>query len=503
LSIYTRPVLYPKQEAAIFCKERFAAVEASTKSGKTVGCIAWIVEKAFQYHHGQNAWWVAPVYPQADIAYRRIKNFLTPGSFTSFASPFPRIELVSGGTIWIKSADNPDSLFGEDVFDVVLDEASRAKPETWPAIRSTLSATLGNARLIGNVKGRKNFFYSLARLAERGELPGWHYAKITYHDAIDAGVLDPEDIADARRTMPEMAFQELYEAVAADDTANPFGGEHIKACVRSGLSSSPIVAWGIDLAKKQDYLVLIGLDHSGAVAGFHRWRGVPWRDSIRRIHSIVGEDTPALVDSTGVGDPVLEELQVEHGNFVGYMFSTVSKQRLMEGLSVSIQGHEVGFPEGPIRQELDSFEYHTTPAGRTLYSAPDGHPDDCVCALALARQSWTETQPGANISAWIRDEAEKEKTKNRIETEQDSYLDSIPFRYRSPPPDSSLDNELTQLYQDTLSSLSEPEAKLCRHCGQPVESPSRISDGQFIWHMECVVGGMTRELEGRIPASRV
>ncbi len=408
-----------------------------------------------------------------------------------------------GGTIWIKSADNPDSLFGEDVYDVVLDEASRSKPETWPAIRSTLSATRGNARLIGNVKGRKNFFYNLARLAERGELPGWHYAKITYQDAIEAGVLDPADIEDARRTMPEMIFRELYEAVASDDTANPFGNEHIRQCVVKSLSSSPVVSWGIDLAKKEDYLVLIGLDSFGCVSGFHRWRGVPWRDSIRRIHSIIGEDTPALVDSTGVGDPVLEELQVEHGNFTGYMFSTISKQKLMEGLAVSIQSHEIHFPDGPIRQELDSFEYHTTPAGRTLYSAPEGHPDDCVCALALARQSWTETQPGANITAWIRDETERSKTKTKEESlaSLSPAYDSFSATRRGAIPPVDLDNELTELYKNTLSGLSEPDAKLCRRCGQEVTDSSRISDGQFVWHMDCVIGAVTRELQTRTEMS--
>lgn len=448
-----------------------------------MGSIAWIIEKAFQYKTGQNAWWVAPVYPQADIAYRRIKNSLTPGSFTALASPFPRIELVSGGMIWIKSADNPDSLYGEDVYDVVLDEASRAKPETWPAIVSTLTATKGNCRLIGNVKGRKNFFYSLARLAEKGELPGWHYAKITYHDAIDAGVLEAEVIEDARRTISEREFQELYEATAADDTGNPFGVDHIAACVREK-STRPVSAWGVDLAKKEDYLVLIGLDDLGCVSAFHRWRGIPWRDSIRRIHNIIGEDIPALVDSTGVGDPVLEELQHEHGNFTGYVFSITSKQKLMEGLAVSIQGHEIGFPDGPIRIELDSFEYSITPAGRVIYSAPQNHNDDCVCALALARQSWSETQPGANLTAWMRDETKR--AKEQLQSDQPSH-DQSPVRrpvFQAPDP-STLTNELTALYEETLNALTEPARRLCARCGNEVAGNQRVTDGEFVWHMAC------------------
>lgn len=432
-----------------------------------------------------NAWWVAPVYPQADIAYRRIKNSLTMGSFTAFASPFPRIELISGGIIWIKSADNPDSLFGEDVYDIVLDEASRAKPETWPAIVSVLTATKGNCRLIGNVKGRKNFFYNLARLAEKHELPNWHYAKITYQDAVAAGVLDQEIIDDARRTISERDFQELYEATAADDTGNPFGSDHIQACIQN-LSNDPIVAWGVDLAKKQDYLVVIGLTANGRVGAFHRWRDLPWRSSIRKIHAIVGEDIPALIDSTGIGDPILEELQVDHNNFSGYMFSLASKQKLMEGLAVSIQGHEIGYPLGPIVSELDSFEYNTTPAGRTIYAAAQGHNDDCVCALALARQVWTETQPGQNLTNWMSNEVERGKTETqKIQSDPYPSLNQINPKF-GPSRIEIIDNELTEIYQNLLQSLSNPNAVLCFHCGKSISDPSRISDGELVWHTSCM-----------------
>jgi hypothetical protein len=36
---YDRPKLYPKQEAAIFDPRRMSIIEASTKSGKTAGCV--------------------------------------------------------------------------------------------------------------------------------------------------------------------------------------------------------------------------------------------------------------------------------------------------------------------------------------------------------------------------------------------------------------------------------------------------------------------------------
>jgi len=47
-------------------------------------------------------------------------------------------------------------LYGEDVYGAVIDEASRMKEDAWTAIQSTLTATRGPVRIIGNVKGEKN-----------------------------------------------------------------------------------------------------------------------------------------------------------------------------------------------------------------------------------------------------------------------------------------------------------------------------------------------------------
>lgn len=486
--VYTRPYLYPKQEAAIFTDKRWALVEASTKSGKTVASIARLLEWGFLGSSGQNYWWVAPVSDQARIAFSRVKQNLTLGSFTSRESPTPSITLANGAILAFKSADNPDSLFGEDVYGVVIDEASRARPEAWHAIRSTLTATRGPAVLIGNVKGRKNWFYHFCRRAESGQEPNAQFSRIGWQDAVEAGVLDLEEIEDARRNLPEIVFRELYEAVAADDAGNPFGLEHIQACI-GRLSKKPAVAFGIDLAKKQDWFVVIGLDSDGAVCVFERWQQIPWRDSIRRVHSIVGEDTPALVDSTGVGDPVLEELQAEHGNFVGYHFSSMSKQKLMEGLAVAIQSHEIRFPDGPIRNELENFEYVYTPSG-FRYAAAEGYFDDCVCSLALAREQFATQAPAASLMTFFGNEYRRQQAVALAELEDDDStrgedgFASLSSPRPQKPSSSSLNNELTELYNSTLATYN-PEAARCRRCGNELDPRERVTDGQFSWHSAC------------------
>ena len=396
---YRRPNLYRKQLSAIFCPERYGIIEGSTKCGKTVACIAWIIEQALAGHRGQAFWWVSPVYPQARIAFRRMKRGLPHYLFQANESEMT-ITMLNGAIVSFRSAEKPDNLYGEDVYAAVLDEATRMREEAWHAIRSTLTATRGPVRIIGNVKGRRNWAYQLARLAEGGE-PLWAYSKLTADDAIAAGVVAQTEIEQARRQMPEDIFRELYYAEPADDSGNPFGLEYIARCTLDTDQAwttwdgdgEPAV-WGWDLAKSVDWTVGIGLDEHGTVCRLRRFQR-PWMETIDTVRRETSNVT-ALVDSTGVGDPVLEALQKPWNdgeetyrgrNFEGMKFSSSSKQQLFEGLAVAIQQGAIRFPPGAITSELSQFEFLYTRTG-TRYSAPDGAHDDCVDALALAVSRW-------------------------------------------------------------------------------------------------------------------
>src|SRR5690242_20372118 len=206
------------------------------------------------------------------------------------------IELANGGRIWFKSADHPDSLFAEDVYAVVIDEATRCKDESWYAIRTTLTFTKAPARIIGNVRGRKNWAYRMARKAEAGA-EGFSYAKLTAWDAVEGGILDREEVESAQRDLPDHVFRELYLAEPADDGGNPFGLDAIRACI-APLSTAPITAIGVDLAKSQDWVVVLGLDAQGRTCRLERWQS-DWGQTTRRVADTIGK-LPAYIDSTGV-----------------------------------------------------------------------------------------------------------------------------------------------------------------------------------------------------------
>jgi hypothetical protein len=117
-----------------------------------------------------------------------------------------------------------------------------------------------------------------------------------------------------------------------------------------------------------------------------------WNQTQQRIIQLV-QNTPAFIDSTGVGDPIVEQIQRACSRAQGFKFTSQSKQQLIEGLVLAVQRTEIRFPEDPIGYEMESFEYEYTRTG-VRYSAPSGLHDDCVCSLALALDCKSKNRPG-------------------------------------------------------------------------------------------------------------
>lgn len=406
------PWLASYQEDLIFTDKRFSVIEASTKAGKTIGCLLWLVNKAVtQPTDEQRIYrWVAPVDRQVKVAWNRIKNKILDDFpketqngiklWEKWEDPPRTIEFANKARIEFHTGENPDSLYGEDVWAAVIDEFTRCKSEVWDAVRTTITSTQAPVRFIGNVVGRNNWGYRLAREVENGERSDrWKYGMITAWDAVEEGVLPPEEIIEAKGDMEDWKFAMLYECVPPPSGQNPFGIENIREICRTwdthnGLAEGKPYAWGWDVAEAENFTVGIALNRDGEVCRFHRFQS-PWGVTADRMVQYTGRNKRAYVDATGVGKPLMEMLR-ERGaeNFKGFTFTGKSKQELMTTLGTSIQANrEENRPKIPknsrIQKELESFEFEQTRT-RTRYSAPEGMHDDCVDALALAVKRWKE-----------------------------------------------------------------------------------------------------------------
>lgn len=232
------PRLADYQKAFLNCPQRFSVVEASTKTGKTFSHIFWLFRLAHgldpvwytdAVKPGMNFWWVAPVYSQAKIAFARMKRIIANAPGYKFNNSDLIITTPKQTEIHFKSADNPDNLYGEDVYGAVFDEFTRAKQAAWFALRSTVTFTKAPVKFIGNYTGQSNWGHKLTKKAQSD--PAEYAAfRVTAYDAVKAGILDEKEIEQARQDLPLSVFTALYLAEGVSDDSILFPENVIENC---------------------------------------------------------------------------------------------------------------------------------------------------------------------------------------------------------------------------------------------------------------------------------
>lgn len=117
-----------------------------------------------------------------------------------------QVELANGSRIRLFGADNPDALRGMYLDGVVLDEFADMRPSLWgEIIRPLLTDRKGWAVFIGTPKG-KNVFYDIYTRAETD--PDWMSLTLR---ASETNILNPEELADARKSMTENQYEQEFE----------------------------------------------------------------------------------------------------------------------------------------------------------------------------------------------------------------------------------------------------------------------------------------------------
>jgi phage FluMu gp28-like protein len=365
------PQPHENQQLILDSDARFRVVMCGRRFGKSELSQVEMISSALQ---GMSVAYITPTYNLARTFFDKLTKVIP---FENNKSEL-MIRFPNDGSIQFFTGERLDNLRGRKFHLVVVDEASFIPnlEDGWKnSIRPTLTDYKGKALFLSTPKG-KNYFYSLFM---KGGEPDWQSFKFTTYDN---PYIDKHEVDDARNQLPSAVFEQEYMANAMENAANPFGSNHIQDCIKP-LSPYPVQFYGIDLAKSFDWSVIIGLDEHGDVAYFNRFQK-DWKHTREEILTI-DRSKPVMIDSTGVGDAITEDLQSQFSHMTGFKYTSTSKQQLMENLASAIHKKEIGFPHGIIKEELDVFEYQFTSNG-VRYNAPSGFHDDCVNALALANR---------------------------------------------------------------------------------------------------------------------
>src|SRR3990172_3671438 len=134
---------------------RFKILAAGRRWGKTRLGVNECLDVAAR---GGRAPWVAPTYKMSEVGWRPIRRIGTKIN-AEVRKVDRQIILPGGGEVTVRSADNPDSLRGEGLDFIVLDECAFIVEEAWTEVlRPALSDRQGKAMFISTPKGR-NWFW--------------------------------------------------------------------------------------------------------------------------------------------------------------------------------------------------------------------------------------------------------------------------------------------------------------------------------------------------------
>lgn len=282
-------------------------------------------------------------------------------------------------------AENLDSHRGAGPIDVVFDEYSEMNEQIWiSVIQPILRENKGTATFIFTPKGR-NHSWKLFQQAKNSN-QWWSSIKTV----LDTGVISAEELEEARKSMPSAFYMQEFMCEFLEGAGQFFTG--IDKVIGDGNlipDNERFYQIGCDLGKYNDWTVLTPCDRHTFQLGYPlRFNKLDWSYQKQKIESFTKKYKQhlLLLDSTGLGDPIYDDLHKKQGiNIKPFKFTGVSRESLLKNLAIKIENQQIKLPNDPIMlDELRSMQYDLGKNGKIIIKVPEGIHDDCIMSAALS-----------------------------------------------------------------------------------------------------------------------
>lgn len=187
--------------------KRFRVVSAGARAGKTTAA----AYEAIAYAHLPNKviWCVAPTYDLSEKVFRIIWRVMVEerGYETISKSYRDRFILFKWGTeVRGRSCQNPESLLGEGVDFMIIDEASRLQEVIWNEyLNERLMDKIGYVLMISTPHGTHGIFPKLHKRGKQKHFPDWWSDRIPLYENPK---IRKSEIQRLKRESPKEAFDQ-------------------------------------------------------------------------------------------------------------------------------------------------------------------------------------------------------------------------------------------------------------------------------------------------------
>jgi len=366
----------------------FITVDAGRQSGKT----ALSQQQALYWALTNNkvlVYWVSPTNSQANKVYKQIVDMVA-------ATPMVKnckgsvgdleIAFNNGSTIKFRSAAQEDSLRGETVDYLIIDEAAFIKESVFQEILLPMLNIKGKKCLIISTPKGKNWFFHQYMRGMNGEDSKYKSFKFT---SADNPYSNPEIIKLAKANLPEVLFSQEYLGEFVDSSAI---FENLKelCCLPEMIQPKPGEQYfmGVDIALKDDYTVATIINQNGDVVSYLRFNNVSAPELKRRLIEYINKWRPKkiLIEENNQGLPIIDDLKLQHKitNIMGFKTTASSKPDIINNLINAFSSKKLRVPKDDIyKSELEMFTMTLSPTGQPKFSAPAPFHDDIPMSLAI------------------------------------------------------------------------------------------------------------------------
>ena len=370
-----------KMHDAFFDEARFVTIRSSRRSFKTAGACRWMIEVMLD-NPNSTGLWVDTINKNIDRYYERYFKPIC-GEISTWNYQKKTLTFINGSYIDFGSAESPESMEGFEYDFGFLNEAGIVlkKDSLWDNTLVPMFKYAKKVRTVGTPKG-KNKFHKLCNIQDKD----WKHYNFNVNDC---PFYTAEEIKKIQLQTPQEVWRQEYMAEFLDGAGTVF--RNISACISSRLDEELKIGcsyvMSVDLAKHVDFTVIYIADCNTKQVVFQdRFNKIDWQFQKKRIFGLYQKwgIERCIIDSTGIGDTIFDDLTQAGMNVESFKFTATSKNQLVQNLAVAIDNQAITFYNfRELISELEIFGYEVSSMGTIRYNAPDGYHDDCVMSLAL------------------------------------------------------------------------------------------------------------------------
>jgi phage terminase large subunit-like protein len=414
---YQQKLLNDKSQRVIACMGR--------QTGKTTTIAVKAIHYAYTYENTTTLI-ISPSMRQSMIMFDKIltvihKNPLLRESITRKTRTI--IQLTTGSQI-IALPCSEHLLRGYTANLVIADEAAFI-PESilTEIVFPMLSTTNGTAILLSTPWDKNHFFYK-AFLN-----PQYSTHKI---QSSENPLIPQAFLSEMQQNMTAEAYKREYLAEFTEAAASYFPQELIRKCIEHAqrLSLEPYTTLeqqilkgeyfaGLDLGKLQDHSAFAVVQREAETLKLVYTHEFPLETSYTEVIATTARANTQfqlqklLADQTGIGEPILEELQNQGiTNAEGAKLTQEAKIEILTHLKLTMEQQRLALPyDKRLRQQINDQQYAYTKNGKLTFSHPPNTHDDQLWALALAVYAAKAEQ---TPKLWVI--AKRNQGKNRLNT---------------------------------------------------------------------------------------